>query len=66
MERGRQLFYFTEKAHYAQHIALDCLVFKFNPRFGWAYPDEDYMGRMAQVAKACLRGRGPLRLGGAL
>ena len=35
LARVRQLFYFTEKAHYMQHIALDCLVYKFNPRFGW-------------------------------
>ena len=66
LEQGRRLFHFTEKAHYTQHMALDCLVCKFNPRFGRMYPDEDYMGRLAYVAKACLRGRGPLRLGDAL
>ena len=63
---GRQLFYMTEKAHYAQHIGLDLLESGFNPRFGWTYGDEDFMGRIAQVAKPCLRGRGPLRVGAAL
>ena len=62
----RQLFYITEKAHYAQHIALDLVLTGFNPRFGWTYGDEDFMGRIAQVARACLKGRGPLRVGHAL
>ena len=66
MTRGRQLFYMTVKSHYAQHIGIDVLRSGFNPRFGWTYQDEDYMGRVAQVCKPCLKGRGPLRLGGAL
>eukprot|EP00974_Lingulodinium_polyedra_P021833 2108539-Lingulodinium_polyedra.AAC.1 len=39
---------------------------KLNPRCAWTYGDEDYMGRVAQVCRPCLRGRGPLRLGTAL
>lgn len=59
----RQLFHLTEKAHYAQHIALDMLATRVKPRWGWTYADEDYMGRLAQVAKACLRARGMVRVG---
>ena len=56
MASGRKLWYMTEKTHYAQHIALDLMRTGFNPRFGWTYVDEDYVGRIAQVARACLRG----------
>ena len=66
MTTGRQLFHMTEKAHYAQHVGLDLLRTGFNPRFGWTYGDEDYMGRIAQVCRPCLKGRGPLRVGEAL
>ena len=60
---GRKLFNVTYKAHYVQHIALDILRTGFNPRFAWTYRDEDFMGRVAQVAKMCTKARGPLRLG---
>ena len=63
MTRSRKIFYFTEKAHYAQHIALDCLYLRSNPRFGWTYRDEDYMGKVKQLAEASSRARGPLKLG---
>ena len=66
MDSGRRLFYLTIKAHYAQHIALDMLATKLNPRYMWAYADEDYMGRVARVCAPCMRGRGPLRVGTAL
>ena len=66
MVQGRKLFHLTEKAHYSQHIALDCILLRYNPRFGWTYSDEDYMGKIAQIAKASTRARGPLRLGHAL
>ena len=61
--RRRKLYHMTEKAHYCQHIALDVLSSRYNPRFGWTYQDEDYMGKVASVAKSCTRARGPLRLG---
>ena len=66
MNSGRTFFYMTVKAHFAQHIGLDMLSSRLNPRSLWTYGDEDYMGRIAQVCRPCLRGRGPLRLGGAL
>ena len=65
MSLGRKLFHVTEKAHYAQHIALDIKTTRYNPRFGWTYQDEDYMGKIAQVARACTASRGALRLSGA-
>ena len=53
MIAGRNLFSMAEKAHYAQRIALDCLEIR------------DYMGRVAQVARSCLRARGPCGFGSA-
>ena len=64
-DRGRPLFYMTEKAHYAQHIAADILTTRFNPAYGWTYRDEDYMGRVAATCKACAKARGPLGLANA-
>eukprot|EP00974_Lingulodinium_polyedra_P090542 8781222-Lingulodinium_polyedra.AAC.1 len=62
MGQGRMLYHMTEKAHYTQHLGLDVLT-GFNPRAVWTYGDEDYMGRIAQVVRPCLKGRGPLRVG---
>ena len=62
---GRPLFHITEKLHFGQHIADDCVATLFNPRFSWTYSDEDFMGRVKQIAEACTRARGPLRLGDA-
>ena len=65
-ESGRKLFHMTEKAHYAQHIALDCISGRYNPRYAWTYADEDYMGKIAQISQSSSRARGPLRLAQAL
>ena len=65
MLRRRQLFHMTEKSHVCQHVALDLLESRYNPRYGWTYKDEDYMGKVAQVARACTRARGPLGVGDA-
>ena len=62
MRKQRMLFNVTEKAHFAQHIALSTLASRYNPRFGWTYQDEDYMGKVAQVAKACAKSRGPTKM----
>ena len=66
VRQGRRLFLSTEKAHYCMHIADDLRSSGFNPRFSWTYGDEDFMGRISQIAKATLRGRGPHRLGAVL
>ena len=65
-QQKRKLFGLTEKAHYLQHVALDCLTWRSNPKLGWTYADEDFMGRIAQVASQCTRARGPIRLRDAL
>ena len=59
---NRRLFFMTEKAHYVAHMAIDCKRGKLNPRAGWTYADEDFMGRVAQVCNACTRARGPMRV----
>ena len=53
----RKLFYCTVKAHYVQHIGLHCLT-RLNPRWSWTYCDEDFVGRVAGVAQACIKSRG--------
>ena len=66
VDEGRLLFHLTEKAHFVQHLALDCVESRLNPRVGWTYADEDWIGRLAQIAMACTKGRGPIRLGAPL
>ena len=63
MNQGPFLFGLTEKAHFTQHLAIDVRDTRFNPRFAWTYSDEDWMGRIASIGKACTRGRGPIRVG---
>ena len=65
MRRGRHLFYATEKCnHYPAHIAWCCSY--YNPKQGWTYQDEDFMGKIADIAASTVRGLGPCRLAGAL
>ena len=59
----RHLFLLTDKAHFVQHLGQDCLNLRLNPRCGWTYSDEDWVGRIGQIAAASTRGRGPIRLG---
>ena len=42
------------KMHYAMHIAIQARV--TNPRFGWTYMDEDFMGLLKQIAESCAKG----------
>ena len=60
------LFLMTMKSHYAQHLASDILATRLNPRIGWTYIDEDFVGRVAQIASQCTRARGPTKVGPAL
>ena len=64
MKEGRLLFFLSEKAHYAQHIADDMVW--YNVKAGWTYSDEDFMGKMSQIGTASLRARGPFRLAAAM
>ena len=66
MQSNCLLFHMTEKAHYVQHVGLDILKLLYNPRFGWTYCDEDFMGKIAQIAKSSTRARGPLKIGHSL
>ena len=60
LQSSRQLWYVTEKGHMAQHLADDIRQTRFNPRFAWTYGDEDFVGRLKALGKACLVANGPL------
>lgn len=53
----RKLFNVTIKFHYLCHLALSSV--HLNPRLGWCYVGEDYMGKIKKVASSCLRGTPP-------
>ena len=59
MTAGRFFGYLIGKARYQPHGAIDLVTTRWNPRFSWVYPDEDYMGRVAQAGKAWIKARGP-------
>jgi hypothetical protein len=51
---GSRLFNLTMKHHYLVHIAARA---KFlNPRLGWCFLGEDFMGHMRELAASCLAG----------
>ena len=58
------LFHVTFKSHLMWHLGYSC--FFFNPRCGWCYRDESFVGRVAKVAQSVACGRGALRLGTSL
>eukprot|EP00974_Lingulodinium_polyedra_P016608 1610798-Lingulodinium_polyedra.AAC.1 len=61
LQAGRRLFYVTPKGfHYPWHIGHVCRW--YNPRAGWTYVDEDFMGRIADLASKSVFGRGPTRV----
>ena len=65
MRLGRQLFHATEKCnHYPSHLAWRGHY--SNPKQGWTYQDEDFMGKISDIAANTVRGLGPCRLAGAL
>lgn len=58
---GVKLWLVVPKHHYWWHMAFFA---KFsNPRFGWTYGDEDFVGRIAGIAKSVVPGVGGLLLG---
>ncbi len=63
-ERGLKLFHIIPKFHFWLHIAW--LARFCNPKLAWCYSDEDFVGKIAQVAFSVSFGRGPLRLSVAL
>lgn len=60
--RGRNLWLVTPKFHYWFHLAVFARF--ANPRTSWTYADEDYVGRLAKVAKSMVFGIGALRVAG--
>ena len=52
------------KHHMWQHMALISRF--YNPRMYWVYADEDFVGRIANIAKSVVRGLGPRRVGARL
>lgn len=62
MMSGRKLFHVTEKCHhYPWHIAWVCQY--YNPKAGWTYLDEDFMGKISTLLSSSIKGLGPLRVG---
>ena len=64
MRTGPYLFHVTFKSHLLWHVANNAQW--YNPRSGWTYRDESFMGLVARVAASMARGRGSLRIGRAL
>ena len=64
MTNGRLMWNITTKFLFFWHLAAHCQY--YNPREGWTYKDEDFVGRIALVARSVARGLGPLRLGPSL
>ena len=54
------LFHVTCKSHLMWHLGKTCRY--FNPRCGWCYRDESFVGRVAKVARSVVAGLGPLRV----
>ena len=56
-ELGRKLFNVTIKAHYVGHGILRAR--HINPRWGWCYSGEDFMGITKRLMAACCKGNTP-------
>ncbi len=63
-ERGLMYYNLTPKLHFFIHVAEQCAL--SNAAYSWTYADEDYMGRITKLARACAAGAGPFRLNRAL
>ena len=59
--RGQKLWNVVPKFHYWYHLARFATY--ENPRCHWTYSCEDYIGRIAAVAKSIIYGTGVLRVG---
>ena len=58
---GFNLFHITFKSHLFWHLANNS--YWYNPRAGWCYRDESFVGLVAKVARSVAAGRGLLRIG---
>jgi hypothetical protein len=52
--RGIMLWHITIKSHYLLHLGK--LVHHINPRLGWCYAGEDFVGRLKLLVQAAHRG----------
>ena len=60
IERGRTRYHMTFKFHWWWHLAKTCQ--RYNPRLGWVFSDEDWVGKIATIAHGASFARGDLRL----
>jgi len=63
-DRGVKLYNVTFKSHLLWHMSRHAKW--FNPRHGWAYRDESFVGSVAKVARSIVHGCGAWGLGGQL
>ena len=54
LNEKRKLWSLTPKLHYWFHISNFCKF--YNPRKGWAFKDEDFVGRIARIGHSCIFG----------
>ena len=59
-ERGQLAWACTFKFHWWVHLAATCK--HNNPRTGWVFADEDWVGKIATIAHSSSYGRGDTRL----
>ena len=52
--RAKMIWQEVPKFHFAQHISYQA-AFQ-NPRFSWAYSDEDFMGCIKRICESCISG----------
>ena len=63
-DRGVRHYNVTFKSHLFWHMARQARF--FNPRHGWTYRDESFVGSVAKVLHSVISGNGALRSGRAL
>eukprot|EP00969_Alexandrium_andersonii_P197082 8707804-Alexandrium_andersonii.AAC.1 len=51
LAQGTDLWHIVYKHHFAEHLA-EAFAF-MNPRVGWTFKAEDYVGRIAVLAHSC-------------
>ena len=52
-ERNERVWKITPKLHLTQHLLEWQCLYAGNPRFYWAYADEDLIGQMMECASSC-------------
>lgn len=62
--RGQKLYNVTFKSHHFWHMAY--MARWVNPRSGWCYPEERFVGLLARVVKSVVMGGGASALGATL